>query len=73
MDIIKRIDYLKELLNKNNYLYYIKQNPELTDSEYDTYFRELIELENRINLKKRNKVLKDFCNLIIKNEQKIIK
>ena len=46
MDIVKRIEYLKKLLNKNNYLYYIKQNHALTDSEYDTYFRELIELEN---------------------------
>ena len=46
MDIVKRIEYLKKLLNKNNYLYYIKQNPELTDSEYNTYFRELIKLEN---------------------------
>ena len=46
MDIVKRIEYLKKLLNKNNYLYYIKQNPELTDSEYDTYFRELLKLEN---------------------------
>jgi len=46
MDIIKRIKYLKKLLNKNNYLYYIKQNPELSDGEYDTYFRELLKLEN---------------------------
>ena len=46
MDIVKRIEYLKKLLNKNNYLYYIKQNPELTDSEYDAYFRELVKLEN---------------------------
>ena len=29
MNIIKRIEYLKKLLNKNNYLYHIKQNPEL--------------------------------------------
>ena len=46
MNIIKRIKYLKKLLNKNNYLYYIKQNPELSDGEYDTYFRELVKLEN---------------------------
>jgi len=46
MNIIKRIEYLKKLLNKNNYLYHIKQNPELTDSVYDTYFRELVKLEN---------------------------
>jgi len=46
MDIVKRIEYLKKLLNKNNYLYYIKQNPELTDSEYNSYFRELVKLEN---------------------------
>ena len=31
-----------------------------------------IAFRNRINLKKRNKVLKDFYNLIIKNKQKII-
>ena len=46
MNIIKRIEYLKKLLNKNNYLYYIKQNPKLSDGEYDTYFRELVKLEN---------------------------
>ena len=42
----ERINYLIKIINKNSYLYYIKENPEISDSEYDQYFRELIELEN---------------------------
>ena len=48
MDIVKRIEYLKKLLNKNNYLYYINQNPELNDREYDAYFLELVKLEKHL-------------------------
>jgi DNA ligase (NAD+) len=46
MDPVERIKYLKKIINKNSYLYYIKQNPVITDSEYDIYFRELINLES---------------------------
>jgi len=46
MDPVERIKYLKKIINKNSYLYYIKQNSEITDSEYDIYFRELLNLEN---------------------------
>ena len=42
----ERINYLIKIINKNSYLYYVKENPEIGDSEYDHYFRELIELEN---------------------------
>ena len=46
MNAKERINYLKKIINKNSYLYYIKQNPEISDNEYDIYFRELIDLEN---------------------------
>ena len=46
MDPVERIKYLKKIINKNSYLYYIKQNPDITDNEYDIYFRELINLES---------------------------
>ena len=42
MNAKERINYLKKIINKNSYLYYIKQNPEISDNEYDIYFRELI-------------------------------
>ena len=45
MNAKERINYLKKIINKNSYLYYIKQNPEISDKEYDIYFRELIDLE----------------------------
>ena len=45
MNAKERINYLKKIINKNSYLYYIKQNPEISDNEYDIYFRELIDLE----------------------------
>ena len=46
MDPVERIKYLKKIINTNSYLYYIKQNPDITDNEYDIYFRELINLES---------------------------
>ena len=45
-----RIEELKELLNKHNYLYYVLDSPSITDAEYDTYFRELKDLEERYPL-----------------------
>lgn len=41
----QRIDYLKEQINKNNYLYYVEDNPSISDFEYDEMFRELQKLE----------------------------
>ena len=42
-----RIDFLKEEINKSNYLYYVEENPYLSDFEYDKYFAELKELEEK--------------------------
>ncbi len=41
----KRIAVLCEEINRNNYLYYALDSPELTDAEYDALYRELAELE----------------------------
>ncbi len=44
-NIIDRIDFLKEELNRHNHLYYVEENPSLSDFEYDEMFRELKKLE----------------------------
>ncbi len=47
MDILERIEYLKNEINKSNYEYYVNENPYLTDFEYDKLFSELKELEDK--------------------------
>ncbi|MBR1424399.1 NAD-dependent DNA ligase LigA [bacterium] len=47
MDVLERIDYLKDEINKSNYKYYVEEDPYLTDFEYDKLFAELKELENK--------------------------
>ncbi|MCD8377213.1 MAG: NAD-dependent DNA ligase LigA [Candidatus Gastranaerophilales bacterium] len=41
----KRVEYLKDELNKHNYNYYVLDNPVISDYEYDKLFAELKELE----------------------------
>ena len=38
---------LREKINYHNYRYYILDNPEISDAEYDRLFQRLIEIENR--------------------------
>ena len=45
MEPKKRIDELVELLKDANYRYYVLDNPEMPDFEYDRLLRELEELE----------------------------
>lgn len=47
MDIRDRINFLKDELNRHNYLYYVEENPSLSDFEYDELFRELKQLEEQ--------------------------
>ena len=47
MEILERIDYLKNEINRSNYEYYVNENPYLTDFEYDKLFSELKELEEK--------------------------
>ncbi len=41
----ERIEFLKSEINKSNYMYYVEENPYLSDFEYDQMFAELKELE----------------------------
>lgn len=41
-----RIEQLKTELDSHNKLYYENDAPEITDSEYDRMFRELVKLES---------------------------
>jgi len=41
----QRASELRDLINHYNYLYYVSDNPEVTDSEYDRLFHELKQLE----------------------------
>ena len=44
-ELEQRAATLRELVNHYNYLYYVADNPEVPDAEYDRLFRELQELE----------------------------
>jgi len=41
-----RIEALRTEIERHNYLYYVKAAPEITDSDYDKLYRQLVELEN---------------------------
>jgi DNA ligase (NAD+) len=40
-----RIAELRQKIEYHNYLYYVRDSPEISDAEYDRMFRELLELE----------------------------
>jgi len=41
----KRAEFLRREIERHNYLYHVKDAPQITDAEYDHLFRELLELE----------------------------
>jgi DNA ligase (NAD+) len=43
--VAARIADLRQKIEYHNYLYYVKDAPEISDAEYDRMFRELLELE----------------------------
>jgi len=43
--LFHKIKILREKLHWHNYLYYIKDDPEISDAEYDRMMHELIRLE----------------------------
>ncbi len=53
MDPEERIKELTELINCHNRKYYVENNPEISDYEYDTLLKELIELEKKYPRYKR--------------------
>lgn len=48
-EAIERIKYLTAELNRHNYLYYVKNNPEISDYEFDQLMKELEQLEKQYN------------------------
>jgi DNA ligase (NAD+) len=44
-DLASRLIVLKDEIRRHDYLYYVKDRPEISDSQYDRLFRELVELE----------------------------
>lgn len=44
-DIRNKAGVLREEIERHNYLYYVLDNPEISDTEYDQLMRELIKLE----------------------------
>jgi DNA ligase (NAD+) len=44
---LRRIDALREQINHHNYCYYVLDNPEIPDAEYDRLMRELESLEQQ--------------------------
>ena len=47
MDIQKRIEELRELINYHSHKYYVKDSPEIEDYEYDKLYHELLDLEEQ--------------------------
>jgi DNA ligase (NAD+) len=44
-DAQKRIDALRQELNRHNRLYYVEAKPEISDPEYDRLYKQLEQLE----------------------------
>jgi DNA ligase (NAD+) len=44
---LKRIKELRELIRHHDYLYYVLNQPEISDYEYDKLYKELVELEKK--------------------------
>ena len=47
MNELERIAYLRQELNRYNYLYYVKNEPVVSDQDFDALMRELQDLEAR--------------------------
>ena len=46
-EIKKRVQKLRQIIRHHEYLYYVKNSPEITDEEFDALFDELASLENQ--------------------------
>ena len=44
-DVPERVSELRDMIRKHDYLYYIRERPEISDAEYDGFMRELRRIE----------------------------
>ncbi len=44
-DIVNKVESLRSALHRHNYCYYVMDDPQISDSQYDKMMQELIELE----------------------------
>jgi len=58
----KTYDELIEIINKASYEYYVLDNPTITDQEYDDYYNELVNIENKYPEIKRVDSLDESAN-----------
>lgn len=47
VEVQAEIEDLRQRINRANYLYYVKDQPEISDAEYDRLMRRLLELEEK--------------------------
>ena len=72
MDIEKRIEELKALINKANYEYYTLDNPTISDYDYDMAMAELISLEEKYpNLKTKDSPTNRIGGEVLDKFQKV--
>ena len=45
--LIARVESLREQIEEANYRYYVLDDPEITDAEFDVLLRELVEIEEK--------------------------
>lgn len=45
-EAIQRVEELRHIIEQHNYLYYVKDNPQISDHEWDRLMQELIRLES---------------------------
>ena len=43
--VARRLEQLRQEIRRHDYLYYVKDRPEISDSEYDRLYKELSDLE----------------------------
>lgn len=43
--VVRKIEKLRKEIHYHSYLYYVKDQPEITDYEFDKLYRELVDLE----------------------------
>lgn len=71
--IEKRMDELIEIINKARYEYYFKDEPTITDQEYDDYYSELLSLEEKYpELVRKDTPTKKIGDQIIDKFEKVV-